>query len=191
MRLGTSVPRRRRLLLAGAVAVIVVAGSVPAGAAGSLVGSPTTGLRDGSTVKLSGSGFGSGTALFVVQCADRSGQAACDLGHLAQVTSSAGGTFTTSFAVHTGAIGSGTCGIGSSCIVAVSDAAQTYSAALPITFIESGSPSPTPADTPSPAAAHPKATSSGPNRVLLALVGLAVVAVLAGTFLWMSRRRRT
>ncbi len=82
------------------------------GAARTLVISPSSGLANGETVKVSGSGFTPKDSLYLIECLKTStNQAGCDLTTATPVTVSATGTFAaTSFTVVTGAIGTGKCG---------------------------------------------------------------------------------
>lgn len=83
-----------------------------AGGARILVITPSSGLANGQTVKVSGSGFTPKDSLYLIECLQTStSQTGCDLTTATPVTVSAKGTFSaTSFTVVTGAIGTGKCG---------------------------------------------------------------------------------
>src|SRR4051794_36360993 len=99
-----------RLAVLGIAAstALVPASSAHATAAPTMSVSPNSGLHDGDVVTVSGSNFAPKKTFYMVECSGLS-QSECDIGHLVTGSTSAGGTFTTTFTVHTGAIGSGTC----------------------------------------------------------------------------------
>jgi hypothetical protein len=86
---------------------------------------PATGVKDGDTVTLSGTGFAASTGLFAVECAGSGSgpppaQADCDLGTLTTSTTDATGAFSgVKIVVHTGAVGDKTCDAGGSCDIVV------------------------------------------------------------------------
>jgi hypothetical protein len=135
-------------LKVGAVGVAAGAILVPAAAAHAAVPSitvtPNTGLADGDSVTVAGTGYTAGATIAVLECADAPVTAStqCDLSAIATNTATAGtdGTFTKSITVHTGMVGSGTCAAGSStcAIVAGNEADQTESASSPLTFAAAG-----------------------------------------------------
>jgi hypothetical protein len=129
--------------LAAVTAAFVLASSAPASAATPTVtASPSTGLVNGQTVTLTGSGYEANHAIFVLECSSSAGASACDVSHLKPVTTSATGTFSTTFTVATGAIGDGTCNPGQSCIIAAGDASGVGGAAN-ITFKAPATKTPT------------------------------------------------
>lgn len=77
-----------------------------------LVITPSTGLSNGESVKVTGSGFTPKDQLYLVECvATSTSQAGCDLNSATPVTVSANGTFpATTFSVVTGVVGNGKCG---------------------------------------------------------------------------------
>jgi hypothetical protein len=89
-----------------------VAPKASKGAARILVITPSTGLTNGETVKVTGSGFTPGDSVFLIECIAKSlNEAGCDVASATPATVSAKGTIpTTSFTVTTGSIGNGTCG---------------------------------------------------------------------------------
>ncbi len=136
---------RSSLSLAVAAMAMVAGGSVATSVAGAsakphLVVTPAKGLKSGSTVKVSGSGFSPKDTLYIVQCVWKAkGSAGCSISSATPVTVSAAGTFpTTKFKVVTGTIGNGTCGTKKSnlnnCEVSVGNAAGGDSATVRIVF---------------------------------------------------------
>jgi hypothetical protein len=102
--------------------------------------SPSTGLKNGQSVTVTGSGFTAGDSLFAVEClASATGQAGCDIGSATAITANADGTLpSTTFTVATGTIGTGTCGTSSSnltaCVINVATTAGTDAGTGAITF---------------------------------------------------------
>ena len=88
--------------------------SPKASAAGArtLVVTPSTGLTNGETVKVTGSGFTPKDSVFLIEClATSQSQAGCNVASATPATVSATGTIAaTMFKVTTGTIGNGTCG---------------------------------------------------------------------------------
>lgn len=101
---------------------------------------PTTGLKNGSKVKVSGTGFKVGDHVYVVEClATSTSQAGCDLKTLKAVTITGSGVLRSfSFKVVTGKIGNGTCGTKASnlksCSLSVANASKGDSARVRIAF---------------------------------------------------------
>jgi len=109
---------------------------------------PNTGLADGDSVTVTGTGFAGTTAAYsLVQCSGLTGVAACDLVHATGGTTDGSGDFSKTYTVHTGAIGTGTCAAGSSnCyLIASTDGGGADTAFASIAF------APAPAVTVSPA----------------------------------------
>ena len=77
-----------------------------------LVVTPSTGLTNGESVKVTGSGFTPNDSVFLIEClATSTSQAGCNVASATPVTVSAKGTIAaTSFTVETGTIGNGKCG---------------------------------------------------------------------------------
>jgi len=77
-----------------------------------LVVTPSTGLSNGETVKVTGSGFTPKDQLYLIEClATSTNQTGCDVASATPVTVSSKGTLpVTSFTVITGTIGNGKCG---------------------------------------------------------------------------------
>jgi hypothetical protein len=101
---------------------------------------PATKLKNGSKVKVSGTGFKAGDHVYVVEClATSTSQAGCDLKTLKAVTITSTGVLRAfSFKVLTGKIGNGTCGTKKSnlksCSVSVANASKGDSARVRIAF---------------------------------------------------------
>jgi hypothetical protein len=115
-----------RAILAGvlpaAAAAGVLAMATPALAAPELTVSPSTGLTNGQTITLTGSGYKPGSSVFGLQCSGSTpSREACDTSAVKTITVGADGSFTESFTVKTGKIGNGTCDAGDTCVMAVSD----------------------------------------------------------------------
>lgn len=87
-------------LVAAVVAPLIVWAAPPASAASALVVTPASGLADGSTVSVTGTGFPASTSIAVVQC--KSGAVSeldCDLTHLTFAGSDSHGAMSTPFVV--------------------------------------------------------------------------------------------
>jgi neocarzinostatin family protein len=101
---------------------------------------PSTKLKNGSKVKVSGTGFKAGDHVYVVEClATSTSQAGCDLKTLKAVTISGSGVLHAfSFKVVTGKIGNGSCGTKASnlksCAISVANASKGDSARVRISF---------------------------------------------------------
>lgn len=117
-----------------AAAALALALPTAAFAAGSVSVSPSSGLKDGQSVNVTGSGFPASTTIYVVECANLTGQAGCDITRLGQAQSDAGGKISAAFTVHTGTIGNGTCDATHACYISAGDAAQTAHGAAQISF---------------------------------------------------------
>lgn len=101
---------------------------------------PVSGLKNGSKVKVSGTGFKAGDHVYVVEClATSTSQAGCDLATLKAVTITGSGVLRAfTFKVVTGKIGNGNCGTKASnlrsCSLSVANAAKGDSARVRIAF---------------------------------------------------------
>jgi hypothetical protein len=96
---------------------------------------PRTGLQASQSVKVVGAHFPSDLKLYILQCSNHTGSTGCDLGTFKNVNTSAGGSFTLSFAVHTGTVGNGTCEAGrANCFVAATSQDGKTSVQVTITF---------------------------------------------------------
>jgi len=101
---------------------------------------PATGLKNGSKVRVSGTGFKVGDHVYVVEClATSTSQAGCDLKTLKAVTITGSGVLHAFFfKVVTGKIGNGTCGTKASnlrsCSISVANASKGDSARVRIAF---------------------------------------------------------
>ena len=118
------------------VAAAALALAIPSAAfaATSLSVSPSSGLKDGQSVSVTGSGYPASTTIYVVECANLTGQAGCDITRLGTAQSDATGAINTKFTVHTGTIGNGTCDATHPCYISAGDAAQTAHGAMKISF---------------------------------------------------------
>ena len=123
-------------------ALLVSSGVLSAGAAAGpkLKVTPSTNLRNGEIVKVSGTGFKKGDFVYVVEClVGAKGGAQCnELSATPATINSKGVMPITSFKVSTGSVGNGTCGTKPSnlkkCDVSVGNAQGTDSATFPIVF---------------------------------------------------------
>ena len=139
-------PRSHRLALYGAAmaVTIVLTGSVAIGDAAAvapkLVAKPATGLVNGKTVKVTGSGFTPNDQVFLVEClAVATGQGQCDISTATPATITAKGILPpTYFTVVTGKIGNKSCGTKQSnlkgCVINAGNAAGGDTATTPIAF---------------------------------------------------------
>ena len=102
--------------------------------------SPATGLKNGTKVTITGSGFAAGDSLFAVQCvATATSAAGCNTVGATPITANADGTLpSTTFTVATGTIGSGACGTttanAKNCVITVATISGTDAGAAPIQF---------------------------------------------------------
>ena len=126
-------------LLVGGLASLGVASASAATPA--ITATPNTGLTNGSSVTVAGTGFIANEQLYAVECiANATSSTSCDLSTVSAVMSSATGTFSTTVKVVTGTIaGTTTCGTSSSdlsaCDISVSTNPPSADAAgTPITF---------------------------------------------------------
>jgi hypothetical protein len=113
-------------------------GAAPAGP--SLTVSPATGLKNGQSVTVTGTGFTPSDSVYVIEClATATSSAGCNTAGATPVKVNADGTLpSTTFTVVTGTVGTGTCGTtasnSASCAVTVANASGGDAAAAPITF---------------------------------------------------------
>jgi Neocarzinostatin family len=118
-----------------AAALIALAPTASAAATASLTVSPSSGLKDGSSVSFSGTGFVKSTTIYVLECHGTTpSQAACDTPRLVPAQSDATGKISGKITVHTGTIGDGTCAAGGTCTITASDAGGQASGVATITF---------------------------------------------------------
>ena len=131
----------RMLVVTGAV-IVGMGSSAAFAVSPSITVTPNKKLANAQVVKVAGKNFPKNDSLVIVQCNSKvatDGSAACDLHNIIGVRSDASGKVpSTSFTVHTGAIGTdgGTCDKTHACIIAVSEpsATSTVHAAATITF---------------------------------------------------------
>ncbi len=132
------------VLVASAPITFAIPASTPAGP--SITVTPSTGLTNGQTVTITGSGFTAGDSLYAVEClATATSAAGCNTTAPTPITAKSDGTLpSTTFTVKTGTIGSGTCGTSASdltaCVISVSNATAGDAAHAPITFAALASP---------------------------------------------------
>lgn len=102
--------------------------------------SPSTRLKNGGHVKVTGRGFKPGDHVFIVECLTTvKGAAQCNLSTAKRETITRGGVLpTTTFKVVTGKVGTGTCGTKASnlrsCVISVGNAARADAALTHIAF---------------------------------------------------------
>ena len=105
-----------------------------------VVATPTTGLTDGASVTVSGSGFNASDSLYVLECLQNStGAATCNTSKFLNTVSAdaSGNVASMTVKVFTGTVGSGTCGTSSTdatCWLVITDALGTDKGYTPITF---------------------------------------------------------
>ncbi|MDE3065260.1 MAG: hypothetical protein KGJ36_06290, partial [Acidobacteriota bacterium] len=108
-----------RSTAAAAVVLLALAGGSAVGTAVAgaktkphLVVTPVSGLKNGSKVRVSGTGFTPKDTVYVVEClANATGSTGCNIAGAVPVTISAKGVLpVTKFTVTTGTVGNGTCG---------------------------------------------------------------------------------
>lgn len=125
------------------VGTVVTGVGVASGATSpKITATPSTNLKNGSTVKITGKGFKPGDTVYIVEClrkAKGSNGCAVPAGFPPSATITSKGTLgLVKFKVSTGAVGSGKCGTAKSnlalCDVSVGNAAGKDSATFPITF---------------------------------------------------------
>jgi hypothetical protein len=123
-------------------ALLVSSGVVGAGAATGpkLKVTPSTNLKNGETVRVSGTGFQKGDTVYVVEClvSAKGGGQCNELGATPATVTSSGTLPITKFKVITGKIGGGTCGTTAAnlkkCAISVGDAEGKDTASFPIVF---------------------------------------------------------
>ena len=117
-----------------------IAFAVPTPTTPSVTVSKTSGLKNGQSVTVTGSGFTPGDSVYVIECLKgASGQAGCDLTTATAVTVNSDGTLpSTSFKVVTGAVATGTCGTTAAnahnCVIAVANISGGDAGEAPIAF---------------------------------------------------------
>ena len=123
---------------AGVAAITFAATTTPAGP--TVTVSPSTNLKNGRSVTVTGSGFKPGDSLFVLEClATATGASGCDVATAKSITANSDGTLpSTPFTVAAGKIGLSACGTTSAnaggCIITVATATGTDAGATPIRF---------------------------------------------------------
>ncbi len=143
---GTSAADAKCLIAIGTLAGVLVAdatitfATAPTSAGPSITVTPATGLKNGQTVTITGSGFVAGDSLFAVEClTTATSSAGCSTAGATPITAKSDGTLpSTTFTVATGTIGTGTCGTSANdlagCVISVSTLSNTDAAFAPITF---------------------------------------------------------
>ena len=135
-------------LVASAPITFATASSTTAPSGPSITVTPSTGLTNGQTVTITGSGFTPGDSLFAVEClATATSAAGCNTAGATPITANSDGTLpSTTFTVKTGTVGTGTgtCGTSASdltaCVISVSNATAGDAAHAAITFAALASP---------------------------------------------------
>ena len=133
---------------------------------------PSTGLTNGASVTITGSGFTDGDSLYAVECLDTaSTESGCDVNTETPITASSTGTLPpTTFKVATGAVGTGTCGTTltnyNGCVIEVANLTDTDRGFSTIDFAA-------PAVTAAPAPVATRVSGS-------AVIGKSVAAVVIG-----------
>ncbi len=113
---------------------------VPTPTTPSVTVSKNSGLKNGQTVTVTGSGFTPGDSVYAVECLKgATGQSSCDLTTATAITVNTDGTLpSTSFKVVTGAVASGTCGTTAAnarnCVIAVANISGGDAGEAPIAF---------------------------------------------------------
>lgn len=173
------------LALAGAAFVAFPATANAASPTASV--SPSTGLKNGSKVTITYSGFPANAAVSAVQCATPHPAAVtdCDITNIGTGTSDGSGAGTVAFTVHTGTIGAGTCdGTHNTCIIAFGDNAKVAGKLISIRFAASPTKSTSPS-TPSPApSSAATAGGSAPTAVPAGSGGHAPGTTSSKTEVW-------
>jgi len=110
---------------------------------------PNTGLTNGQTVQVTGSGFapnlGVGSTAAVECIGTANTTAGCDVVHYSLVTSDANGNVSFSFTVETGTVGNGTCGTSAAdatCLITVGTVSPPATLAYATITFASGTPAP-------------------------------------------------
>ncbi len=122
----------------GVATITFAATTTPAGPA--VVVSPSTNLKNGQTVTVTGSGFTPGDSLYVLEClATATGASGCNVATAKSITANSDGTLpSTPFTVVAGKIGLSACGTTSAnaggCIITVATITGTDTGAAPIHF---------------------------------------------------------
>ncbi|MGC8499176.1 MAG: neocarzinostatin apoprotein domain-containing protein [Acidimicrobiales bacterium] len=117
-----------------------IAFAVPTPTTPSVTVSKNSGLKNGQTVTVTGSGFTPGDSVYAVECLKgATGQSSCDLTTATAITVNTDGTLpSTSFTVVTGAVASGTCGTTAAnarnCVIAVANISGGDAGEAPIAF---------------------------------------------------------
>ena len=134
---------RMGLALVATASLAVSSGALSASAASKprLVVTPTTNLKSGQTLSVSGSGFKPGDTVYIVECLTTAkGQSGCNvpIPPVSSTISSSGKLALTFIAVTTGKVGNGTCGTtvanAKKCDISVGNATGGDSATAVLTF---------------------------------------------------------
>jgi len=148
-RLGDNVISTRTIRVVAVAALlstgIVTSGLINVGGAGAaatpkLVVTPSTGLKNHSSVTVSGTGFKPKDSVYITECqANAKGEAGCNIDTAVPVTITSKGLLPkTKFKVITGTIGNGKCGTAASnlkkCAVSAGNVSGGDSAVFKITF---------------------------------------------------------
>ena len=124
----------------GAGALSIADAGAAAKAKPALTVTPSIGLHNGTTVRVTGKGFKPHDLLFIVECVrSATGQAGCSILAPVSVTANARGVLPTArFKVFTGKVGTGRCGTSAgtlkSCAISIGNITGRDTAVAPIVF---------------------------------------------------------
>jgi hypothetical protein len=180
--------------LTAAVAGLIAVGAVVLGTGGVAVAAPVvtvtpnTGLAEGQTVQVSGSGYTAGKTLGITQCSDQgaaTGQGDCDVPNIRTVTADSAGNVSSPYVVRAGPFGANNrvCDPNQRCLVSLGELTgdpNAERATAPLTF--GGGP---PATSPVAAAVQGNQTTmarTGPGDFPWALLIAGVLLAALGTF---------
>jgi hypothetical protein len=126
---------------AGTASAATAYNTISFAAAPTLTVTPHTGLKNGDTVSVSGTGLAASSTVYIVECSSL-GASGCDTSHLGSTTTGADGSFSgVSFAVETGTVGDGTCTSDADCYITATTNAGTADAVTAYTTISFASTS--------------------------------------------------
>ena len=170
------------LLAAAPIAAVfaIVAAPTAAFAAASVTVTPASGVTDGQSVTVSGTGFKANASLVIVECSAPASQAACDTTNLGSATANAAGTFSATFKVKSGTIGNGSCT--TTCYIAAAEPADTTDAGIATFVFGSAAATTTPSTAPTavPAGSGGGADRNGVPVLAIVLASVGGLALLGG-----------
>ena len=177
--------RVRKISISAVVAALALAGAlVGAGVASAahesprtgptVTVTPSTGLTNGESVMVSGSGFADGESVYILECQNPpTGQSSCNVGGVVPATTDGSGNLpSTAFTVTTGVFGTTTCGTGpsdlSNCLIEVANLTETDAGGAPITFAAPSTSTTTTTTSPASTTTTTLLISPAPRRVTVA-----------------------